>query len=113
MRRLPIEQQVCTLEQAKELAELLGEDHAPKSLWVWVKPRNGRNYRLMLSDDFDNNYSDFYEDEYYRAYTGDELAAFLKGRTMWHPCWCPAATKARDLIKALKEGRITKKEVHY
>lgn len=64
---LPIEDQVITKDQADELTRLLG-DYAPESVWVWVKPRNDQNYRLMLSDDFDNNYSDFYEDDYYPAY---------------------------------------------
>jgi hypothetical protein len=77
MNNLPLEKQVCTLEQSRELAELLGEN-APDSLWMWevfTWLRRGKNKtEIKLQKSIDIRSSDA---KYYNAYTGDELGALL------------------------------------
>lgn len=68
---MELEKRVCTLEQAKKLDELLGDD-APESLWVWAKPTIFNEWRLILKA----NFSEWYEDFLF-AYTGDELGVLL------------------------------------
>jgi hypothetical protein len=80
MSGYPIEKQVCTLDQAKKLAELLGDD-APESLYV-----RGR-YHVSPGErphDFAIHYIDALGlsldkcfDKFYPAYTGDELGVLL------------------------------------
>ena len=68
MKNYPIENQVCTLEQAKRLKELLG-DHAPGSLWWWRQsPTEG--WKVYFN-------TIVFPGEALRAYTGDELGALL------------------------------------
>jgi len=71
MKNLPIEKQVCTLEQAKKLAELLGDD-APGSLWSWqciTDPvLKTKTWVLVLSKTLHGLLVDALP-----AYTGDEL----------------------------------------
>ncbi len=72
--QLPLEDQLCTLEQSKELAELLGDD-APGSLWGWATRGYGdtkQPYFLVFGPYIEDTQS-----EYYPAYTGDELGALL------------------------------------
>jgi hypothetical protein len=69
----PIKKQVCTTEQAKELAELLGE-HAPESLWVWAQECFSETWELYFRKNCaisDGN------PPIAAAYTGDELGALL------------------------------------
>ena len=83
---MKIENQVCTLEQAKKLAELLGK-HAPESLWVWTETRYQTGVWLILNEDYrddivldtvqEKRVHSWYSDEFYPAYTGDELGALL------------------------------------
>jgi len=73
MKSLTIEKQVCSLEQAKELAELLGDD-APGSLWMWCKyPSDG--WMSTLTDEAYGFLMGM--NEGYYAYTGDELGVLL------------------------------------
>ena len=72
---LTVEETVCTLEQAKELARLLGE-HAPESLWCWVWGKWGAfetnpTWGLTLGDPINPS------TKFYPAYTGDELGVLL------------------------------------
>lgn len=107
----PIEKQVCSLEQAKKLAELLGED-APPSWWYW---------RLCLSlagDKFNllggGPPASGSQVESYPAYTGDELGALLLGAGA-KPGFIPvrAHARAKEVIEGLREGWIKKEEFKY
>lgn len=75
MDNYPIENQVCTLEQTKELAELLG-DNAPKSFWSWgIIPKNpygSSDPAVLIQTKFA-----FDGEKLLAAYTGDELGALL------------------------------------
>lgn len=74
MNNYPIEKQVCTLEQAKKLAKLLGDD-APESLWVWQVTANENNVTTL-----DNiARGELVDMALWPAYTGDELGALLPG----------------------------------
>jgi len=69
-----IEKQVCSLEQAKELAELLGDD-APESLWCLKKisdPVLGTSIWVLELTADQKGVAPFIP-----AYTGDELGVFL------------------------------------
>jgi len=75
MNGYPIEKQVCTLEQAKELAGLLGDD-APRSLWIYSRGQGGMetpSLELRENLEWDINYIK----SSYPAYTGDELGVLL------------------------------------
>jgi len=80
MDSYPIEKQVCTLEQAKKLAELLGEN-APGSLWIWAIEVDiwGENpvYILNTESHIDDNPSNFPPEPMFKAYTAAELGALL------------------------------------
>jgi hypothetical protein len=113
MDNYPIEKQVCTLEQATQLAELLGE-HAPESLWKWVSLRhpNGLKYfKLTLTSG-----GRFPRQFYTRipAYTGDESGVLLLN-SMSPGFKLPPLSEGRAtlLITALKEGWIKPEEVKY
>lgn len=68
----PIENQVCTLEQAKKLTDLLGEK-APGSLWVYVKEgKDGWNAQPRLRRPVLPKWW-----KQIAAYTGDELGTLL------------------------------------
>lgn len=87
---LPIENWVCSLEQAKEFADLLGND-APESLWVWVTHRRGQYgelpfdknknqyFPVLREEVFDGDYGAEFDHSapIYPAYTGDELGFLL------------------------------------
>lgn len=74
---LSLEEQVCALEQAWELAELLGE-HTPGSLYVhevytWVCYGKERtDAKIRKSNEIRNPSA-----KYFPAYTGDELGVLL------------------------------------
>lgn len=74
MNKLPLEKQVCTLEQSQKLAELLGGD-APESLWVWWY-HDAENFGLALKEKADREFTG----TTYPAYTGDELGVLLPKR---------------------------------
>ena len=76
MESYPIENQVCTLDQAKVLAELLGT-HTPESLWIWIKTPIGWELHLRK-----NSLPVQYED--FNAYTGDELGVLLADQIEIH-----------------------------
>lgn len=67
----PIERQVCSLGQAKRLAELLGDD-APESLICWVN-WDGDDLQWELASDSESTEANIS----LPAYTGDELGALL------------------------------------
>ena len=112
MKELPIEKQVCSLEQAKELAELLGDD-APESYWFWKYGNYGN-----ADDEWIVN--DFYTDPFsvkgslptfcmkYSAYTGDELGALLP------KCLNPKEAKRPCIVeKILSVGWSAKHSRHF
>lgn len=75
MKKLPIEKQVCSLEQAKKLREFLGDD-APNGLWTWGLcgyPTTEPVFKLLMGVDIHIETSV----EYYPAYTGDEFDLLL------------------------------------
>ena len=80
MKEYPVENQVCSLEQAKKLSELLGDD-TPESLWVycWRVDVGGGKDKLSLILRIDYDDDSFYRPPIYPAYTGDELGALLPG----------------------------------
>jgi hypothetical protein len=84
---MDIKEQVCTLEQAEKLAELLGDD-APESLWVWAwsyeLDSDGEDVgmiliaRQVLSEKPKlHSHRDYASKPIYPAYTGDELGVLL------------------------------------
>lgn len=80
MDNLPIEKQVCSLEQAKELAELLGYD-APGSLWVSVEYEyRGEIKRQLILTSSLSEFGRLPENKVVgvlSVYTGDELGVLL------------------------------------
>lgn len=82
---MKIEDQVCSLELAKKINELLG-DKAPESYWCWVKDRDSKIWYLCLIDTIGqsgrfynpklNHYWSF-DCEHYPAYTVAELGEML------------------------------------
>lgn len=118
MNFLPLEKQVCTLEQAKELAELLGE-HAPGSLCVWVRNLNSNEFEAHWKRTVENDWIDLdgeFDNKTYPAYTGDELGALFKNVTATLPN-CHISLTARDkaalAIQGLREGWIKKEEFKF
>ena len=83
-----IENQVCTLEQAKKLKEILG-DEAPESLWTWNVLRKDNRAFLDQTGKYQPGIKVYFSA--YPAYTGDEIADIL--------------------IKGLKEGWIKKEDL--
>jgi len=68
----PVKKQVCTVEQAKKLAELLGDD-APKGVWMWEYYESiGGKWGLRLRTSFELS-----KKEKYPAYTSAELGILL------------------------------------
>jgi hypothetical protein len=120
MKKLPIEKQVCALEQAKKLAELLGDD-APESVWVWVNhdeslyndPLAWSVYVRYEVEDNDRCY--FCIDDYIAAYTGDELVVLLDIHCLRKGIMMPlsAEAKANLAIAGLTKGWIKKEKFQY
>lgn len=71
---MELENQVCTLEQAKNLNKLLGDD-APASLWVWWFDEDNQEFILLLTQ----NDPYLIGQLWFPAYTGDELGILLPG----------------------------------
>lgn len=73
----PLEKQVCTKEQAVQIAEIFKKAgiEPPGSLWVWIKYSCSRVPILELMD-IDRDWADGVE-YYHSAYTGDELGVLL------------------------------------
>lgn len=111
MKDYPIEKQVCSLEQAKELAELLGDD-APGSYFIWLKQYGHLRYHIYREIDLD--YVDTYQ-PVLRAYTGDELGALLKRSANWkeYSGHSSAQKKATLAIEGLKDGWIKREDFRY
>lgn len=109
MNNYPIEH-VCSLEQAKELAELLGEG-APESLRVWQVTADGNN--VMTLDNIARE--ELVDMALWPAYTGDELGALLKNSAKWkeYSGHATAEEKAALAIEGLKEGWIKKEDFRY
>lgn len=107
MNNYPIEKQVCSLEQAKELAELL-EGDAPGSYFLWVEDDWRKNVVPVIISGRTSTYQRFYP-----AYTGDELACclykHLSGRKMPYS----AKQKADLAIQGLKESWIKPEEFKF
>jgi len=104
MDSLPIEKQVCTLDQAKKLADLLGDD-APGSLWVWWFDEVQQEFILMLYDDESECPLSLEFEQFYPAYTGDELSVLLvniRGKLVYKIPKLPAE-KASLLIELLNK----------
>lgn len=125
MKNLPLEKQVCALDQAKKLAELLG-DHAPESYWIWCGNRYQKGVWLISYEDYkedivitdtiqNKKVHSWYTDEYWNAYTGDELGALFKNAAKWneYPCYSTAQEKATLAIEGLTEGWIKPEEFKY
>lgn len=84
MKNLPLEKRVCTLDQARELAELLGDD-APESLWMWAYYKETGRWKVIEADYFQRRYfQELYRLGTYPAYTGDEFDSLLPWR-LPHP----------------------------
>jgi len=108
MKNLPIEKQVCSLEQAKKLAELLGDD-AQESLWSWqciTDPvLKTKTWVLVLSKTLRG-----FMVVALPAYTGDELGVLLPHVIIAD---CEAHAKAELAIKGLTEGSIKPEDFRY
>lgn len=83
---LPIEKQVCTLEQAQAIAEIFkkaGID-APGSSWTWVVPENRDAVPFIWMTDFFKREQELLrlpkEKVLYPSYSGCELGALLPGK---------------------------------
>lgn len=87
MNNYPIKNQVCTLEQARELYEIFKKAgiEPPGSLFSWtywtLEP-HGREWVVFPTEDalFDAEKDIISDDNVYPAYTGDELGAMLPTR---------------------------------
>lgn len=134
---LPIENQVCSLEQAKELAELLGED-APKSVWVYVKegkdgwnaqprqlrpilPKGWRQIAAYTGDELGSLLPDYIEAKEekwirHQSFSGDNTIAYYgEYKVLFGSDYFKyeAQAKAALAIKGLKEGWIKKGDFRY
>jgi hypothetical protein len=107
MNNLPLEKQVCTLEQSEELAKLLGK-HAPESLWVWVKINAYGSWGIVTYEEFITNPILHWNSNCIAAYTDDELGALLPYGNAWN-----AHKRADALILDIKQGRINPEDVKY
>lgn len=109
MNNLPIENQVCSLEQAKKLAELLGE-HAPKSLWVWGYLLYEDRWELIRHEKLWR----FGYERSFAAYSGDELNIFLtEENAEWTLLPRDLSKKVAHAIKGLIDGSIKKEFFRY
>lgn len=70
---------VCTLEQAKKLNEIL-DDHAPESYLAWSYAGAEDGWIVESFQRAESAIRAKLGEDYYRAYTGDELGALLPSR---------------------------------
>ena len=101
VKNYPLEKQVCTLEQAKELAGLLGDD-APESLWVWANPKE--QYMELFKPMNQTPHicqwmhirAATEQWNVYPAYTGDELGVLLPNKILDPELgWCELRSEWR------------------
>ena len=80
---LPVEETVCTLEQAEELADIFRKAgvEPPPSVWFWGKLKEKNEWEVFLTKARTHPvYSKHFTwMEKYNAYTGDELWALFFG----------------------------------
>jgi hypothetical protein len=117
MQNLPLENQVCTREQARKLNEIFKKAgiEPPGSLWVWRPRYIGESiceYILQLRETVNIQDNNQIINNCIAAYTGDELGVILK-RNRILIISLLVQDRAEDAIEALEEGWIKPEDFKY